>query len=313
MARNPIQFQQGLSLPAFLEQYGTEEQCRQAVFQMRWPDGFICPECSHDGFCILRRHRRYQCNRCGHQTSLTVGTVFEQTKLPLRTWFLALYRLTQTKQGISALQLSRNLGVNYNTAWSMKHKLTQVMFERQQGQTLSGRVELDDAYLGGERAGIRGRGSPNKVPFVAAVATHEGRPWYLQMRRVEGFSRKALRDYARASLAEPVLVLSDGLPGLKGIAEAGRAHEPHITGSGRQAAQHPSFHWVNTMLGNIKNAIRGTYHAVAPKHVPRYLAEFEYRFNRRFDLASMVERLARAATQTAPMPFKLLKLAEPYK
>ncbi len=103
-----------------------------------------------------------------------------------------MYLLTQNKQGISALQLSRDLGVNDNTAWSLKHKLAQVLFERQQGKTLTGRVEMDAAYLGGERAGIRGRGSPNKGPLKAAVATREGRPGYLPMRRIEGFSRRAL-------------------------------------------------------------------------------------------------------------------------
>ena len=216
MARNPIQFQPGLSLPAFLEQYGTEEQCRQVVFEMRWPEGFVCPECGHNRFCIIQRHHRYQCNRCGHQTSLTVGTIFEDTKLGLRTWFLAMYLLTQNKQGISALQLSRELGVGYNTAWSLKHKLAQAMLERQQAKTLAGRVEMDDAYLGGERAGIRGRGSPNKVPFVAAVETREGRPFYMQMRRVEGFTQKALRAYADNSLAASAHVLSDGLPGFGG-------------------------------------------------------------------------------------------------
>jgi len=100
------------------------------------------------------------------------------------------------------------------------------------------------------------------------------------------------------------------LQAFDGIALAGRSHEAHVTGSGRQAVQHPNFHWVNTMLGNIKNAIRGTYHAVSPKHAPRYLAEFEYRFNRRFNLPRMVESLARAAVQPPPMPYRFLKMAE---
>jgi len=97
--------------------------------------------------------------QCHHQTSLTAGTIFHATHLPLTTRFLAIYLLTQRKTGLSALQLSRELGVSYNTAWQLKHKLLQVMHERNQGETLAGRIEIDDAYLGGERSGKRGRGA----------------------------------------------------------------------------------------------------------------------------------------------------------
>jgi len=310
MPRNPIQFQSGLSLPEFLERYGDEQQCRDALFQIRWPEGFVCPECGNDTYCVISRSKRFQCNRCHHQTSLTVGTVFEQTHQPLRLWFLAIYLITQRKNGLSTLQLSRELGVHYDTAWKMRSKLNQTMKERQQSDTLGGRVEMDDAYLGGEQSGKPGRGAANKVPFVAAVETRDERPLFIQLRCVEGFTKQALREYAENNLTEEAHVLSDGLQAFEGIALAGRSHEPQVTGRGRQAAQHPNFHWVNTMLGNIKNAIRGTYHAVSPKHAPRYLAEFEYRFNRRFNLPSMVQSLARDAVQTPPMPYRFLKMAE---
>lgn len=106
MVRNPVQFQPGLSLRAFLDRYGTEAQCRDALFDRRWPQGFICAECANTTGCILSRGV-YQCHRCHHQTSLTAGTIFHATKLPLRTWFLAIYLLTQRKQSLSALQSSR--------------------------------------------------------------------------------------------------------------------------------------------------------------------------------------------------------------
>jgi len=193
MARNPIQFQPGLSLPAFLEQYGTEAKCQDALFQHRWPRGFECPDCGNTTGCRLARGH-YQCHRCRHQTSLTAGTIFHATHLPLTTWFLAIYLLTQRKSGISALQLSRELGVAYNTAWKLKHKLLQVMHERNQGERLSGRIELDDAYLGGERPGKRGRGAEHKFPFVAAVQTNEeGHPQRVQLRRVSGFTLTGIR------------------------------------------------------------------------------------------------------------------------
>jgi transposase-like protein len=313
MAKNTIQFQKGLGLHEFLEKYATEEQCRQALYALRWPTGYVCPECGNTTGCQLKQRPVYQCHKCHHQTSLTAGTIFHGTKLPLKKWFLAIYLLTQRKKSTSALQLSREIGVNYNTAWKIKHKLMQVMMEREQRKTLSGRIEMDDAYLGGEKAGKRGRGSPNKVPFVAAVeTTQDGRPMKIQLRRVRGFRQREIARYAQASLMAGSHVFSDGLACFVGVTEAGCEHSPIVTGGGRQSAQHSCFKWVNTMLGNVKNSLLGTFHAIREKHVPRYLAEFEYRFNRRFDLPAMIERLLFVSLRTPPMPYRLLRMAEVY-
>jgi transposase-like protein len=169
MSKNMIQFQPGLSLAAFLKQYGTEDQCRAALYEWRWPKGYICPQCGHHSACKLKNRQLYQCNRCHHQSSVIAGTIFQDTKLPLTVWFLGIYFLTQSKNGISALALSRHLGISYNAAWRMKHKLMQVMLERDNAKPLQGRVELDDSYWGGERrGGKRGRGAEAKEPFVAA-------------------------------------------------------------------------------------------------------------------------------------------------
>jgi transposase-like protein len=313
MAKNTIQFQKGLGLHEFLEKYATEEQCRQALYALRWPTGYVCPACGNTTGCQLKQRPVYQCHKCHHQTSLTAGTIFHGTKLPLKKWFLAIYLLTQRKKSTSALQLSREIGVNYNTAWTIKHKLMQVMMERERGKTLSGRIEMDDAYLGGEKAGKRGRGSPNKVPFVAAVeTTQDGRPMKIQLRRVRGFRQREIARYAQASLMAGSHVFSDGLACFVGVTESGCEHSPIVTGGGRQSAQHSCFKWVNTMLGNVKNSLLGTFHAIREKHVPRYLAEFEYRFNRRFDLPAMIERLLFVALRTPPMPYRLLRMAEVY-
>lgn len=137
MPRNKVQFQKGMSLSEFLEHYGTEAQCEQALFAWRWPQGFVCPECGHTGHCVLGRGL-YQCHRCRRQTSITAGTLFAGTKLPLTKWLLAVYLLTQSKNGVSALELSRQLGICYNSAWLMKHKLMQAMLEREQGRELAG-------------------------------------------------------------------------------------------------------------------------------------------------------------------------------
>ncbi|MCK2094616.1 MULTISPECIES: IS1595 family transposase [Pseudomonadota] len=313
MPRNQVQFQPGLSLTDFLKRYGTEEQCREAVFKLRWPTGFNCPACGHKGACCQLARQLYQCNRCHHQASLTARTIFDSTKLPLTTWFLAIYLLTQRKNSLSALQLSRELGVSYNTAWKLKHKIMQVMFEREQCAMLSGRIEIDDAYLGGERSGKRGRGSENKVPFIAVVQTSaEGHPQYLQLRRVRAFTAKEIDRYAQRSVVPGSTVHSDGLACFKAFDTRGCQHLPTVTGGGRASARLPVFKWVNTLLGNVKNALTGTFHSFDLKHAPRYLAEFEYRFNRRFNLGTMIERFSYVALRTPPMPYRLLRLAEVY-
>lgn len=312
MARNKVQFQRGLSEARFDELYGTEDLCRAAVFHWRWPAGFVCPACGGREHSVVQTRALCQCTACRRQTSLTAGTIFASTKVPLRTWFRAMYHLTQSKGGISSLELARRLGVTQTTAWKIKHKLMQVMMERDAGKRLSGRIEMDDAYLGGERSGGKsGRGSPGKTPIVAAVeTTPEGKPIRLKLRRVKGFRRKEIETLAKRNFAPASTVFSDGLRCFNGVAEAGCAHQAIVTGSGRRAVLTPAFRWVNTALGNIKNAMTGTYRAIRAKHVPRYLAEFEYRFNRRFDLAAMMPRLGWAAVRTPPMPYRFLKLAE---
>ena len=313
MPKNTVQFQKGLSLQEFFKTHGTEEQCRAALFKLRWPRGFTCPDCGNTTFCELNGRKLYQCHKCHHQTSLIAGTIFANTNLPLNKWFLAIYLLTQHKTSLSAMQLSRDVGVSYNTAWMMKHKLMQVMLERQHDQKLSGRVEIDDAYIGGEKPGKRGRGSTNKVPFVAAVETTEDRkPIAMQLRRVKGFRKKEISRYAKTALVAESVVWSDGLACFDAVRDAGCIHNPIITGGGRLSGKHPIFKWVNTMLGNVKNSMLGTFHAIREKHVPRYLAEFEYRFNRRYDLPAMIDRLSYVALRTPPMPYRLLTIAESY-
>lgn len=253
-----------------------------------------------------------QCRHCRHQSSLTAGTVFAYSKLPLTVWFLAMYLLTQQKNGISALELKRQLGVSYQTAWSMKHKLLQAMLECDTQYRPSGVVEFDDVYWGGECHGqTPGRGSPNKTPFVAALSkSHDGHPRALRMNVVESFRKCELAAWAEQFLDPDCIALSDGLGCFRGIAEAGVEHQAVVTGGGAASVELEDFRWLNTIIGNVKNVLHGTYHKASPQHLPRYLAEFCYRFNRRFDLAAMLVRLGRAAVHTPPMPYRLLSLAE---
>ena len=312
MPMNRIQFQPGLSLTAFLRDYGTEAQCEAAVVAARWPEGFVCDRCGCTRFSPTHNGRRlWQCKDCAYQSSSIVGSVMENTKLALTTWFLAMYWLTQSKNGVSALALMRYVGVSYPTAWLLRHKLMQVMFEREQATLLAGRIEIDDAFLGGEQPGRQGRGG-NKVPFLAAVETDlRGRPQIVRFDRVENHGINAIQAWATANIAPESLVLSDGWSGFTQLSSLVQCHEPHITGHGPKAAKHPEFHWVNTLLSNLKTALAGTFHCFAfKKYGHRYLAEFAYRFNRRSNLKTMLPRLLHAAVASSPQPLRKIRLTE---
>jgi len=254
MARNAVQFQKGLSEPEFERQYGTEEQCRAAVVASRWPDGFVCPACDGREHSVVKTRGLFQCATCRRQTSPIAGTIFASTKLPLRTWFRAMYHMTQTKQGISSIELGRRLGVTQTTAWKVKHKLKQVMLERDASKQLTGRVEIDDAYLGGERSGgKRGRGAAGKTPFVAAVeTTSDGKPVSIKLRRVSGFSGEALSAFAKRCLGPSCTVVSDGLRCFAGVADAGCSHKTIKTGGGPAAARKPAFKWPTPRLATSR-------------------------------------------------------------
>ena len=206
----------GLSDEAFREAFGTEEQCRAALLRLRWPDGFVCPCCGHRGHCVLAGCGLYQCNRCKKQTSPTAGTIFHATKLPLTLWFAAIHLIVTAKNGISSMELGRRLGVKQPTAWAVKHKIMAVMARREGETALTGRVEMDDASLGGVRSGgKRGRGAAGKTPFVAAVSTSvQGRPRKRKLAPVKGFRKREIGRGAKQALAGPRRGGCDGWAGL---------------------------------------------------------------------------------------------------
>ena len=313
MKMNRVQFQRGLSMPEFWQRYATEAQCRTALEAARWPDGFVCPACA--GAARTRFERGglpyWQCGGCAYQCSLIAGTIFESSKLPLTSWFLAMQLLTQAKNNVSALELMRQLGVSYRTAWLMKHKIMEAMRVREGTRELDGRVEMDDAYLGGELVGGKaGRGSQNKVPFVAAVQTTPSGHPVLACLRQQSHTEQEVAAFAAHHLAPSATVVSDGLWCFRATTLVGADHERHVTGGGPASVKLPQFRAVNTLLGNLKTAITGTYHAFDfIKYAHRYLAEFQYRFNRRFNMKSILSRLLHALV-AAPPPEHWLRAAE---
>lgn len=314
MKTNRIQFQAGLSLNQFLAKYDNEQQCEEALELARWPEGFCCPKCGskHHGSYRRKSGKVFQCKDCRTQTSLKEGTIFHSTKLPLTIWFQAMYLLTQNKNNVSILELRRMIGVSYPAAWRIKHKIMQVMFERESTTKLSNRVEVDDAYLGGEHPGGKaGRGSENKIPFIAAVQTNaQNNPLYCVFSPVRSFSQEEVTAWAHRSLTPEAHVVSDGLWCFTAVTKSGCSHQREVVGNKRKSTDMDCFTWVNTILGNLKTAMSGTYHAFDfEKYAHRYLGEYQYRFNRRFDLAKMLPRLISAAAQTGKRPEGSLRLA----
>lgn len=312
MPKNKIQFQKGLSLAEFQQKYSDEEKCRRALFKARWPDGYICPNCGHQRSYQLKTRPVYQCCKCRHQHSLLSNTIFSSSKLPLTTWFLTIFFVTQSKEGMSALHMSRFLGISCNAAMRIKHKLQMVMKQADDCIPLNGLIQIDDVYWGGKQEGCkRGSGAAGKTPFIAALSRNQkGAPVYIRLSRVKGFSSKEIESWSQKHLAPKRVTFTDGLACFKSLELAGHFHWAFITAGGKNKKTRKFFQWLNIIIGNLKKSLKSTYHGIAHKHLPRYLGEFCYRFNRRFKLPLMIENLIYHAANTSPIPQQQLTLAE---
>ena len=285
-----------------------------ALETARGPGGFRCPRCDNAAHGVLRgsTHKVYQCNGCRHQASLIAGTVLQGTKLALTVWFLAIYLISQAKTGLSALALERQLGVSYPTAWLIHHKLMQAVSQRQHRYVPEGQVQVDDAYLGGERSG--GQGRPRlgeQVSFRGSgFAQRRGASFARQAHARSRLTLKAIEQWARENLAPGATVSSDGPACFSAVTAAGCDHQP-VVGGGRKPKGMPEFEWINTVPGNLKTSFSGSYHSFAfRKYAARYLAAFAYRYNRRFDLRTLHARLLVAATHGGPHPLRSIRLAD---
>ena len=314
MPQNKIQFQRGMSLSSFIERYGTESACEAALYRARWPGGFVCPECgerNHSSF--LADGRRYwQCARCRAQTTLRSGTLFHASRLPLTKWFQAIYLVTQNKNNLSALSLKRHIGVSYRTAWRVKHKLLEAMAQREASRLLGGVVVADDAVLGGEHAGKPGRGSPNKSAFIAAVELDDdGNPQHVRFDPIADYKGTTFAAWAKSAMHPSAHLVTDGCASFNAAGVEVSAHGVIIVGKHKSSDLEP-FRCVNTFISNAKTAITGTYHHFDfAKYRHRYLAEAQYRVNRRFDLPSLLGRLVHACARTRPCPETWLRQAVP--
>ena len=301
-------------MPSFLAQFGTDEQCREYLFKARWPGGFRCAVCGHGDAYALKTKIVYECVACRKQHSLLAGTIFEQTKTGLAKWFLAIYLVTSSKGGIAATELQRQLGFgSYGTAWTWLHKLRKAMV-RPDREPLAGRVEADETYVGGPRPGKRGRGAAGKTLVAGAVEAGQAggrRLGRLRLAVVPDASAASLEGFLGAAVATPAAVATDGWAGYAGLAAEGYAHEPIDPGAsgGDAALRLPGIHLV---FGLAKRWLLGTHHgAVSPKHLPAYLDEYVFRFNRRTarSISHGFARLVEQAVRTKPATYRAIVAA----
>jgi len=299
-----------LTVQAFHEQFGTDQQCAEQLTRVRWRNGFICPACNHTRSCYVATRGVHQCTACRRQTSLTSGTIFHKTRVPLRKWFWAIYRMGQDKKGISAMMLRKEIGVSYPTAWIMLQKIRHAMATSEQTRVLHGLVELDDAYLGGSQPGRRGRGAKGKTPFfVAAEVDEAGGLGCATLRPVRRLTKRRAERFAGTCLDFSFRVRTDGLSIYQSLAALGFEHEAVVVGShGTKAVT--VFPWVHTLVSNLKRFILGRHHAVAGKHAVRYLGEFAYRLNRRCQESDLFALLLDTCTKVQAMTYPQLKAAE---
>ena len=303
-------------LPGFVERFGTDDQCRRYLFQARWPDGFRCAGCGHERAWAHKTRLIYECAACGKQHSLLAGTIFEQTKTGLARWFLAIFLVTASKGGISAMELQRQIGfASYQTAWTWLHKIRKAMV-RPERTPLSARVEADETYLGGPKPGRPGRGAAGKTRVAGAVESGRGNPrgrrlGRLRLAVVPDVSARSLESFLATAVARPAAVATDGWSGYGGLAAAGYRHEPvNLAASwGDASLRLPAIHLV---FGLARRWLLGTHHgAVGRKHLPAYLDEFVFRFNRRTarSISHRFGRVVEHAVQIPPSTYRALVAA----
>ena len=265
---------------AFQQYFATEEACEKQLFKQKWPEGYKCEKCgnTHHSTITTRRLPLYQCTECGYQASVIVNTIFEKTRTSLVKWFMAIYEISTDKRGYSATQLMKDAEVSYPTAWLMLHKIREAMQNRDQKYQLSGIVEVDDAYIGGESKSCkRGRGTDKTKVFVGLSLDDNGHPGFVKMQVTQDIKGDSILGFAGRHIAEGSRISSDAYSSYNALAK-----EYEHTPKKFDPVNDPEhLKWLHVVLSNAKAFILGTFHGLDEKHMQRYLNEFCYRFNRR--------------------------------
>jgi len=262
----------------FEQRFATEEACRRYLFQLRWPEGFCCPRCDH-GQAWATKRGLYRCRHCDYQTSVTAGTIFQDTRKPLRLWFRAIWHVTSQKNGVSALGLQRVLGLpRYETTWTWLQKL-RVAMVRPGRDRLSGIIEVDETYIGGEKPGKRGRGAAGKALVVVAAQEKERHIGRIRLCRVTDASVDSLTQAVQDAVEPGSMIRTDGWRGYRQLTSLGYDHAVIRETSDVGENLLPLAHRAASLL---KRWLLGTHQgAVRASHLDYYLDEFTFRFNRR--------------------------------
>jgi transposase-like protein len=294
------------TLMEFEERFKTEQACRDYLFDLRWPDGFKCPNCGCNKFWLMSRNR-YQCNSCGHQTSLTAGTIFQGTRKSLQTWFRAMWYVTNQKHGVSAMGLQRVLDLNsYHTAWTWLHKL-RVAMVRPRRDRLTGKVEADEIYIGGKKPGKRGRGAEGKSLIFIAAQLDGNRIGRIRLSKIDDASAQNLELAIQQSIEPGTTIQTDDWNGYNNLSSLGYIHnvvrkDAHIGENLLPKA--------NLVASLLKRWLLGTHQgAVRHTHLDYYLDEFTFRFNRRTSRSrgKLFYRLMQQAVLVEPVIAKQFK------
>ncbi|MHB1954399.1 MAG: IS1595 family transposase [Sulfobacillus sp.] len=286
-----------MSLLEFQSKFHSEQVCRDQLFQLRWGKAFSCVKCQCADYYYIESRKLYECRSCGHQTSLTAGTIMHKTKLPLLVWFWAIYLVAHDKRGRSALSLAQILNLNYRTAWRLLHKIRNAMSQRDAGYQLAGIVEMDDAYFGAPRPGTDGRGTTKTAVAVSLAVSAAGGPRYIRMHVINRVTIAEIQRVAKECVANGSTIVSDGHRSYKHLEELGYKH---VSQDYNKSNPEEFLKWLHIMIGNAKAFIDGTYHGLGSRYLQSYLDEFCYRFNRRQFPNELFGRLLNACLSAIP-------------
>lgn len=297
----------------FLEWFTSEEDCAKYLEWIRWPGGFVCPECH--GTKAWRTDRGlWHCQGCQRQSSVTAGTVFEDSRKSLRLWFHVMWLMMAQKTGLSAKNLCDTYGFgSYQTAWGWLRKFRSVMI-RSGHERLTGRVEVDETYVGGQKEGTRGRGAEGKTLVLVAVEGDiKKKLGRVRFRCVKAIDQEIIESFVRDYVEPGAKVVTDGLLVYGKLKAAGFDHRPHVVTTGGEKANQQLEH-VHLVVSLLKRWLAGTHQgAVTPSHLQAYLDEFSFRFNRRLSQhrGKLFYRLMQQAVTTRPPAVKALYVSKP--
>lgn len=264
-----------ITFKEFRERFATEEECRIYLYENRFPEGFVCPRCGGKEYSYIKTRKVYQCSKCHKQVSLTANTVMHRTHLPLTIWFWAIYLCVTDKRGISAVCLQKSLCTCYESAWYLLKRIRKAMGQRDQKYLLSGLVEMDEAYTGGQISGEkRGRGTSRPPIGVAHSKSSCGRPGFLRIEAIDNLTHEALQKFADKNIAQDSTIECDGWRSYQCL-------EGYIIQAKNYSPDDHDLKWVHTAISNLKAFLLGTYHGRATD-LQSYFYEFCYRYNRRW-------------------------------